>query len=104
MVKINVFLESANRLRRDRRAGLLAFYQALDQAGEDVDLVTAAQYAACDIAVIYGCPKDGNKAKRTRRHIRSEEHTSELQSLMRNSYAVFCLTKKRIHNPHNTTP
>src|SRR3546814_5153282 len=27
---------------------------------------------------------------------RSEEHTSELQSLMRNSYAVFCLKKKRI--------
>src|SRR3546814_1851929 len=26
---------------------------------------------------------------------RSEEHTSELQSLMRNSYAVFCLTKKK---------
>src|SRR3546814_9014160 len=25
---------------------------------------------------------------------RSEEHTSELQSLMRNSYAVFCLNKK----------
>src|SRR3546814_4270919 len=28
--------------------------------------------------------------------IRSEEHTSELQSLMRISYAVFCLTKKKI--------
>src|SRR3546814_10101756 len=28
---------------------------------------------------------------------RSEEHTSELQSLMRISYAVFCLTKKTIH-------
>src|SRR3546814_1092445 len=27
---------------------------------------------------------------------RSEEHTSELQSLMRNSYAVFCLKKKQI--------
>src|SRR3546814_6110905 len=26
--------------------------------------------------------------------LRSEEHTSELQSLMRNSYAVFCLTNK----------
>src|SRR3546814_7480875 len=26
---------------------------------------------------------------------RSEEHTSELQSLMRNSYAVFCLTKHK---------
>src|SRR3546814_6550273 len=28
-------------------------------------------------------------------HTRSEEHTSELQSLMRNSYAVFCLKKKK---------
>src|SRR3546814_3915895 len=28
-------------------------------------------------------------------HHRSEEHTSELQSLMRNSYAVFCLKKKK---------
>src|SRR3546814_3875505 len=33
--------------------------------------------------------------------IRSEEHTSELQSLMRISYAVFCLQKKneKIHHP-----
>src|SRR3546814_4548185 len=29
---------------------------------------------------------------------RSEEHTSELQSLMRISYAVFCLTKKKTNN------
>src|SRR3546814_3190031 len=29
---------------------------------------------------------------------RSEEHTSELQSLMRNSYAVFCLKKKQEDN------
>src|SRR3546814_7330133 len=29
---------------------------------------------------------------------RSEEHTSELQSLMRNSYAVFCLKKKKKKN------
>src|SRR3546814_5706228 len=50
--------------------------------------------------------QSGNKArgqKRTERpafrllgiDIRSEEHTSELQSLMRISYAVFCLKKKR---------
>src|SRR3546814_10615548 len=32
---------------------------------------------------------------------RSEEHTSELQSLMRTSYAVFCLNKKT-HNTHLT--
>src|SRR3546814_5395889 len=30
-----------------------------------------------------------------RMHLRSEEHTSELQSLMRISYAVFCLQKKK---------
>src|SRR3546814_4050084 len=30
--------------------------------------------------------------------VRSEEHTSELQSLMRISYAVFCLTKKKQQN------
>src|SRR3546814_7527958 len=31
---------------------------------------------------------------------RSEEHTSELQSLMRNSYAVFCLKKKHTTSLH----
>src|SRR3546814_5490314 len=36
--------------------------------------------------------------------MRSEEHTSELQSLMRISYAVFCLKKKKqIHSPHSTS-
>src|SRR3546814_10030567 len=48
-------------------------------------------------------------ARRYRRPVglgRSEEHTSELQSLMRISYAVFCLKnkKKNTHNqPRNTT-
>src|SRR3546814_8776518 len=32
------------------------------------------------------------------RRVRSEEHTSELQSLMRISYAVFCLKKKKNNN------
>src|SRR3546814_8796901 len=35
--------------------------------------------------------------------IRSEEHTSELQSLMRISYAVFCLKKKKTRS-NNKTP
>src|SRR3546814_4524778 len=34
---------------------------------------------------------------------RSEEHTSELQSLMRISYAVFCLKKKNKYDVENTT-
>src|SRR3546814_1838436 len=38
-----------------------------------------------------------------RRGSRSEEHTSELQSLMRISYGVFCLKKKSMTNTTNTT-
>src|SRR3546814_1963032 len=34
---------------------------------------------------------------------RSEENTSELQSLMRNSYAVFCLKKTTTHDKHKET-
>src|SRR3546814_3291733 len=35
---------------------------------------------------------------------RSEEHTSELQSLMRISYAVFCLKKKKNNRHQHNTP
>src|SRR3546814_1540588 len=38
-----------------------------------------------------------NMNSRSRTLPRSEEHTSELQSLMRISYAVFCLKKKKTH-------
>src|SRR3546814_6228520 len=49
-----------------------------------------------------------NEYCQTVKHQRSEEHTSELQSLMRNSYAVFCLKKKKTANnkqkqQHTTT-
>src|SRR3546814_7180217 len=42
-------------------------------------------------------PRQPGQMMRTR-IIRSEEHTSELQSLMRISYAVFCLKKKKQQN------
>src|SRR3546814_6541769 len=50
-----------------------------------------------------GSSRRGPIQRRTtpRRRERSEEHTSELQSLMRISYAVFCLKKKK--NRHKTT-
>src|SRR3546814_10747628 len=35
--------------------------------------------------------------------VSSEEHTSDLQSLMRNSYAVFCLKTKQSHPTHTLT-
>src|SRR3546814_3660614 len=40
--------------------------------------------------LVFGTPRDYAVVED-----RSEEHTSELQSLMRNSYAVFCLKKKK---------
>src|SRR3546814_5036059 len=50
----------------------------------------------------------GRKARGPVRHDqslleRSEEHTSELQSLMRISYAVFCLKKKKLTTQNNRT-
>src|SRR3546814_7013883 len=49
--------------------------------------------------------------RRLRQRARSEEHTSELQSLMRTSYAVFCLknkkqtpNKRRRHKRYRTIP
>src|SRR3546814_8190037 len=39
---------------------------------------------------------------RMKRSARSEEHTSELQSLMRISYAVFCLKQKKTNRDKNT--
>src|SRR3546814_8885056 len=49
----------------------------------------------------FAFPRSGRREPRYRhdaegrRHRRSEEHTSELQSLMRSSYAVFCLKTKK---------
>src|SRR3546814_2866285 len=59
-----------------------------------IHIVSRFSIAITKIAIIEGqrsypcCAQNG----RNRRDIRSEEHTSELQSLMRISYAVFCLT------------
>src|SRR3546814_9076778 len=45
----------------------------------------------------------GDPTSRPAGAARSEEHTSELQSLMRISYAVFCLKKKKIPLQHQHT-
>src|SRR3546814_4373277 len=57
------------------------------------------------IAIIIFCRTDDPTIGES--DIRSEEHTSELQSLMRSSYAVFCLKKKQkyhIHSNNNEKP
>src|SRR3546814_8841490 len=57
---------------------------------------TGRQARGGDRIVCPGAATDGGKSVRDReKRRRSEEHTSELQSLMRISYAVFCLKKKK---------
>src|SRR3546814_10449921 len=65
----------------------LLFLHNFDEWG---DIFVTRQYFRHDPALI--------ASQRTNRPFtRSEEHTSELQSLMRISYAVFCLNKKNTH-------
>src|SRR3546814_8966144 len=53
-----------------------------------------AVHAACRVAGHIGSPSVDGSSRASKS--RSEEHTTELQSLMRISYAVFCLKKKTI--------
>src|SRR3546814_8786315 len=52
--------------------------------------------------VVTDHPRDAAGIEQGQRKPRSEEHTSELQSLMRISYDVFCLKKKNITKPKKT--
>src|SRR3546814_5187288 len=67
---------------------------------QSIDFCARVRKARPDVAfgadLIAGFPTETDEMfENTLRLIRSEEHTSELQSLMRNSYAVFCLKKKK---------
>src|SRR3546814_1592347 len=66
----------------------------------------ASTWAASRISQICQCtfpePSAAIAAAAASSALRSEEHTSELQSLMRISYAVFCLKKKKKEINNNT--
>src|SRR3546814_6641507 len=68
----------------DRRQ--MRFHHLGAKSGDDGDVADAVRLQGFDL------PFDQRPA-------RSEAHTSELQSLMRSSYAVFCLKKKRYPTP-----
>src|SRR3546814_3288295 len=81
----------------DRRVPL--FRVALD--GLEHDAVEVAAQVAGELPR-RGGPKGRDGGIHAARRQRSEEHTSELQSLMRISYAVFCLKKKTQSNTGST--
>src|SRR3546814_5663457 len=75
--------------------------------GSGVALAVMVYFFSFSSVVTNALARFSDVAENGRGEIRSEEHTSELQSLMRISYAVFCLKKKkkhkRINNTHLTT-
>src|SRR3546814_4233083 len=90
-----------------QKGGAVVSHVRLAPQSEDIHAVrisagSASLLLGCDLVVAAG-PEALSKltAGRTRAEVnndqvmRSEEHTSELQSLMRISYAVFCLKKKK---------
>src|SRR3546814_7437022 len=76
-------LPAAPGIEHDRRLGDAA------HLGDDVQLAEPVEA----LLVV------GQALELGRAALRSEEHTSELQSLMRISYAVFCLKKKKTIHP-----
>src|SRR3546814_5165403 len=73
-------VEEINRFKREKNAVILAHYY------QESEIQDIADYIGDSLG------------------LRSEEHTSELQSLMRISYAVFCLKKKKNNISNITTP
>src|SRR3546814_9830080 len=71
-----------------------ALWNAAEAAEKRKDAKVAREYEL-------GLPAELDAGQR--RDLRSEEHTSELQSLMRSSYAVFCLKKKNESADRTTT-
>src|SRR3546814_6281396 len=82
-------------------ASLLTLLDDIASVLDDVALLTKAASKKTagvlgDDIALNAQQVSGVVAKRELPVVRSEEHTSELQSLMRISYAVFCLKKKNI--------
>src|SRR3546814_9576731 len=85
-----------NARRRHELAGVGdRFRVEQDGAGVGVHRQVVEQVAEIDIGLVAEGDDLGEADATRRGPVRSEEHTSELQSLMRISYAVFCLKKKK---------
>src|SRR3546814_1770123 len=100
-------LDEGHRLQPRRRAARHGFESCLrpfaDDIGDGPVLARGAGRAALERIARQDADMAGEFGLGHRRiAARSEEHTSELQSLMRISYAVFCLKKKKTtrHTPN----
>src|SRR3546814_7077689 len=88
--EFNVFLANEGRvtLRAD-----YSYKSTMAADAENTPELFSGNVSLVNASLTYSAPGDD----------RSEEHTSELQSLMRISYAVFCLKKKQKNHNHKTS-
>src|SRR3546814_4198659 len=84
----------------DFMTGNLAGFASLEEAADAISAYNPHRPRPKDLS---GLAKNLRQHEDGRWHWRSEEHTSELQSLMRISYAVFCLKKKKKHKKNAKT-
>src|SRR3546814_5400422 len=71
------------------------------QQADDPLRIARPPPAATKMTTAPARPDNALSCRSRRAPLRSEEHTSELQSLMRISYAVFCLKKKKTNKQHD---
>src|SRR3546814_7632856 len=88
---VHTQLDDALAYIRDKGAPIVIKADGLAAGKGVIVAMTLAEAEAAVTDMLAGNAFGGAGA----RVVRSEEHTSELQSLMRNSYAVFCLKKKK---------
>src|SRR3546814_8681453 len=90
----------------DEANSTIGLLLAADVPDDVRDLLTTVQHQLFDLGGELCIPGhaaiEDADVDRLEQHLRSEEHTSELQSLMRLSYAVFCLKKKTHHHIRHT--
>src|SRR3546814_1651642 len=91
-------LDTGRRIADDVVEILRQFGQHAFDAGLAQRLLVSRLAGGEDVQVLVGLVLDQCLPQ-----VRSEEHTSELQSLMRTSYAVFCLKKKTHTTNHTST-
>src|SRR3546814_4157833 len=98
-VALQVHARCLGELRRADQLALLAVGPAMHGAHDVSARIAQIAVSIACAAYVAGLAAQHNGLPVT---ARSEEHTSELQSLMRISYAVFCLKKNnKEEHPHN---
>src|SRR3546814_8685203 len=89
--------QSAPGLSHDAAPPLIGIRRTLSSGLSERGTVTV-RTPFLNVALALSCSTPFGRLIRRSKRPRSEEHTSELQSLMRISYAVYCLKKKKKHS------